>query len=300
MEGLLTPVSTAYKTSQEAPEEFLVEVKQTVSTPAPETNRSPDTPEGILEILRHQPDFESLSSILPHLNSSDGLFDIKSPSPIAAQLVNVLVAEIIPSYWSILKSQPSGINKKSKAAGKEHEKLLLLECLRSVTGLNAILGRIRALFQEEKETKTNKDAVGLSGKFSVLRYYVEVVQEILEPDWVVKKFHTNIQRTIANSSRQAALWQEFVALICGGKILSNAAEAVAIINESSNKIEDRYWIADGALYCSWLGRNFCRWMRLIPAGEAPTWKNYTSLVSKSLRLGHTGKSNSTLRISYAK
>lgn len=280
MDGLLTPVSTAYKTSPEAPEPFLVEVKPNTSTPTPAINGSPDTPENILEILRHQPDFETLSSILESLGDQTFSFNFKTPSPISAQFVNVLVADIIPSYWSILK--PQGL----KTGGRKHERLLLLNCLRSVTGLNAILARMKALIQEEKGSK--KD-VGAPRKSTALQDLVDAIQEILEQESFLYDVYEDIWQTSGNASKQAALWQEFLALIGGGKILSNSAEAVALINESSNILEDDHWIADGRLYCTWLGRNFFRWTKQIPEGDIAMWKSCSSLMSKSFRLGHTGK-----------
>lgn len=64
------------------------------------------SPEDALQLLRSEPDTDSLLSTLKRLSSVDGLqsgFDIHSPSPVGAQVVNTIVSSIVPTFWSALE-----------------------------------------------------------------------------------------------------------------------------------------------------------------------------------------------------
>jgi telomere length regulation protein len=77
-------------------------------------------PQTKLKALCSKPDYETLSKALRYLDPDASDFKIKLPGPKAAQLVNALVANIIPDYWSVLGggSTPS----KSKNAQKQSRK----------------------------------------------------------------------------------------------------------------------------------------------------------------------------------
>lgn len=155
MESLLTPVSVIYKKQEPKNEDALVEISTSspLIQPENETRQNPihiSSTEEALETLKNQPSFNDLKSVLDFFERETN-FSISSPSPLAAQLVHVLVSEVIPNYWSILH-ESSGKSKRNKHS---HILKLLLDSVRSITGINAILLNLKRLTQQSKETKKN-------------------------------------------------------------------------------------------------------------------------------------------------
>lgn len=163
MDGLLTPVSITYRKQEQTEEDALVEAS-TPSPPSAPQNDAPVRPSHIrttgdaLEILRNQPSFDDLCLSLAFFDE-DRTFRITTPGPVAAQLVRVLVSEVIPNYWSILYGDTNAL-KKNKGSRKSRELELLLSSVRSITGLNAILLGLKQLIQQSKESKKK-----IGGKF---------------------------------------------------------------------------------------------------------------------------------------
>src|SRR6185437_15272383 len=61
--------------------------------------------EEAIQVLKSEPDYENLVAVLQFLDSpkSSGIsFNIAEPSPHAAQIVRLLIAEIVPNYWVLL------------------------------------------------------------------------------------------------------------------------------------------------------------------------------------------------------
>jgi telomere length regulation protein len=139
MESFLTPVSTSYKSPGRPLENELVEVRKPLEVISKPTSKAA-TPAEALEILRNEPDYETLISTLRYLTKDNSDFNITSPSPLAAQLVHVIVANIVPNYWNVFQESHSGVKARKQGLSKTASDLeVLLFCLRSVTGLNAIL-----------------------------------------------------------------------------------------------------------------------------------------------------------------
>jgi len=284
MEGLLTPVSTSYKPSNYDGEDALTEVL----IPAKATPRAvvPDisTANEALEVLRGQPSFAEVLSVLQFVGrgmEGKSTFSIKHPSPATAQLVNVLVSETIPNYWSILNEKSSG----SKKHKFEHavERRLLISSLRSLPGLNAILARLKACIQEAKGGKATD---GLRNVSALLKYYLSVLESLLEGEFLVELLWNDIgPETLVG---RKVLWREISILIAGGRLTSIAAEASSFLNESSTHVEEALWIADSVLYCQWIGRNVASWVRHVSITSKDAWKSVSELLAKALRLGYPG------------
>jgi telomere length regulation protein len=285
MEGLLTPVSTSYKSSDQREEDFLVEVKKPQKAPSKPSFKT-STPTEALEILKNEPDHESLISTLWYLREESSDFNITSPSPLAAQLVHVLVSDIVPNYWNLLFDGKKS-NARKRAKSKSASELdLLLFCLRSVTGLNALLLSLKQLIQQSKETK---QAVGGPNIHDVLTILLQVLTELIKGDKTVGEISKSIWNPTVPLSNQNAIWNEFLSVVSSGKILGLAAEAEDVVNELSKKIGEKYWIADGGSYSSWLARNIMHWARTLPADSENEWKCCGDMLGKAFRLGHTGK-----------
>ncbi|KAE8442302.1 hypothetical protein EG329_003502 [Mollisiaceae sp. DMI_Dod_QoI] len=283
MESLLIPVSTSYRRQEQEPNDALVEVLKPVSN-APSHAA---TPAEALEILRSEPDYATLISTLKYLGQNADGFDITSPSPLAAQIVHTLVSDIIPSYWNILYEPRKVKSLESVGRGKykvSSELELLLSCLRSVTGLNAILLRLK---QQVQEAKASKKEIGGHNVQNTLAALLQVLQALLQGAKTASKFWAQICKTCDTAVKQKAVWNELLSAVGGGKILGMAAEVEDVINDLSKSLQERHWIGDGRQYGLWLAQNISYWTMTLSFESENGWSNCGELLSKSLRLGHS-------------
>lgn len=288
MDELLKPASIVRTTRKEAETDFLRESSaQEHSTgadtkPTPQHRKTPATPEDVLEILKHEPDYDSLISALTflsrHETDSNTFPIIRLPSPLSAQLVQVLVSEITPNYWTLLIEDVH----QTKNSGLR----LLLYCLSSITAVNAILVRLRALTQEAKSEATNKTKrPDISLNLGIL---LDLLSRVLHGDgWLLEAYRVATSGEDGPARSRPRL-HEIVATFGGGRIISLAAEAEEVAKASgSNKTVADIWPADPLQYTQWLGRNI---VKLVLADLAPEEAKFGSdLFAKALRLGHAGK-----------
>ena len=295
MEDLLTPVSTSYKTNgkEKEVEDALVEVPKP-EVPIAKLSFQACSPEGALEILKNEPDHDALIAALRYLVNNSH-FDITSPSPLAAPLVHVLVSDTVPNYWNALRGSQKDKNSKLGKSRKSSDLTLLLSCLQSITGLNAVLLSVKQHIQLSKESKKT---IGGPNMQDILTIYLQLLQTLLGGDDTLGKVWQSVWSTSDLLPRQRALWNEFLNLVGSGKILGIAAEAEDVIRTRSNKADgERYWIAEGSQYSKWLSDNLVHWIRSLHADSAENeWKSCSELFNKSLRLGHKGKYRSVILI----
>jgi telomere length regulation protein len=246
-------------------------------------HKTPASLEDALEIVRHQPDYESLISVLVFLSRHETPDShapaIKLPGPLSAQLVQVLVSDIVPNYWPLLTEDIH--------QGKNSGLKLLLYCLSSITGVNAILVRLRAFVQEAKSetaAKTKRPDISLS-----LGNLLDLLSRVLQGDgWVLEAWRLATSG-FAEPSRVRPRVQEIVATLGSGRIISMAAEAeeVAKANDPSKGVDDDIWPADSLKYTQWLGRNI---VKLVQSDLGPDETKLPSdLFAKALHLGHPGR-----------
>lgn len=292
MDDLLTPVSISYKPFGKFNEDAVVEMQK----PPEAISRvsfnaaAATTPEEVLDILRNEPDYDTLSSILRYLGDSNSDFNLSSPSPLAAQMVHTLVSHIIPNYWSVFQEPFHSRNSKGRTQShpeKEPELNSLLSCLRSVTALNSILFRLKELLQQLKGGKLIIERANFQDSLVVL---LDVLTALLDGENAIEMQWNNILNASGGPGKQKALWHELLGLVGGGKILGLAAEAEEAILKAGKKADQIYWIADGKLYSTWLGRNISHWTKHLPIDFEIGWRNCVELLSKSFRLGYTGMS----------
>jgi telomere length regulation protein len=284
MEDLLTPVSTAYKKSKAELDEILVEVQKPVQGLSG-SSLQPSTPEEALDVLRAEPDLEKLSATLKYLINdapSTSKFRITHPSPMAAQIINVLVSNILPTYWPVLKetsSSPSGTNSKNGP-----QRRLLLSCLRSISGLNAIMARLKALIQAARGANKNDSR---HNHVEALEDHLDVLDNLLRGETLISHLWKDLPfETVA---KQKALWHEVTTAVGGGKLLNGAAEATSLINDASAQIRETVWVANGVLYSRWIARNIIHWFHDIQKLPEGSWNPFPELFAKSTRLGYHGK-----------
>ncbi|KAK3904610.1 telomere length regulation protein-domain-containing protein [Staphylotrichum tortipilum] len=285
MDELLRPSSIVRTTKSEAEPGFLLELSTSAGNqhsikerqPKP-AHKTPTTPADALEILKTEPDYDSLISALAFLSRHEApgssLTSIKQPSPLSAQLVQVLVSEIVPNYWALLiedADQP-----------KTSALRLLLYCLSSITGVNAILVRLKALTAEAKSeaaAKARRPDIALG-----LGILLDLLCRLLQGDgWLLEAFRLATSGHDGPARARPRL-QEIVATFGGGRIVSLAAEADEIVkSDAPSKQAGDIWPADSLQYTQWLGRNTAK-LASDPSNDEA--KATSDLFAKALRLGH--------------
>jgi telomere length regulation protein len=248
---------------------------------------TPKSAEEALHILRNEPDYDSLVETLRLLRRGkfeQESFHITKPSPTGAQIVHVLVADIAPNYWTLFQEDAlDNLENRKKTSNLQ----LFLDCLRSLPGVNAVLLRLRALTQEAKSEKKDVKRPDL---VSNLRITLALLEEILQGADCIRRIWASSNVEAQGPSQRRLLAQECLALLGGGRIVSYAAEADAILNLVTDKkrSEGTSRILDGAEYSSWLGQNVVEWISQdISADDS---KLCSDLLARALRLGYAGKS----------
>lgn len=293
MDELLTPVSTTRR--KDAPLLFQ-EVSSTSgaikksSASAPVAARAvPRSAEEALEILRHEPGYDSLITTLRLLKQErfeHETFRIASPGPIGAQIVHVLVTEIAPNYWTLLREDAehqTGTARSSATRRSTTDLQLFLECVANLPGINAVLLRLRALAQEAKSEKKDIKRPDLVAN---LRITLDLLEAILDGTDRIQRLWKSATVEADGPAKRRALSQELLALLGSGRIVSYAAEAGEILRLTEDKKQSgsARWITGGAEYSRWLGRNVARWAANdISLDEA---KLRSELLARFLRLGY--------------
>ncbi|ETS87273.1 hypothetical protein PFICI_01101 [Pestalotiopsis fici W106-1] len=276
MEELLTPVGQVKRQTEDL---------LTISEPAKVTRASKSdfkgaSPEEALETLKHQPSYDELISVLGYLrqgSQGNHPFDIHQPSPEAAQIIHILVTEIVPNYWEVIK----------ESTGKEHKNpdlRLMLDCLLSVTGINAAITFIKALTQQ---AKNDPRGVKQSNAIVILCSLMDLASHLLEPKDRLQTVWQNLSPSMKNSGRARAIRQEFIFLMAGGRIVSLSAEAEVLLREAEAS-KQSFWTADSKAYVQWLGANLKTWIQSEQTDDSI--KLCAELLSKSLKLGHAALS----------
>ncbi|GAP87319.1 putative telomere length regulation protein [Rosellinia necatrix] len=276
MAELLVPVSQTYKKRNE-PDGLLSLSKKAEPVKAPRPVFEGASPEEALEALKQQPSYDTLLAVLSYLQTAGRdrhHLDIRTPGPLSAQVVHLLVTEIAPNYWTVLQepSDTAGIGQ-------------LLACLRSLPGINATLTYIRSLIREVKSQPT-----GLSNSHATfnLVYTLNLLASLLggeddgDSDGKVMCIWDHIA-SINEPARIRPLRQEFLSLFTSGKIVSLSSEAEYICRQSGQLMEP-LWIADNKQYINWLARNQVQWAK-SRASDAEL-KLCAELGARAMRLGH--------------
>ncbi|KAI0483175.1 telomere length regulation protein-domain-containing protein [Xylariaceae sp. FL0804] len=275
MADFLTPVSQTYRN---APQDG-----QSLNRPRPAepaANPRPEfkgrSPEEALEVLKSQPSYDALVSVLKYLKKGANhtqAFNIRTPSPQSAQIIHMLVTEIVPNYWTVLRDSAHDPN----GGGFE----LLLASLRSLTGVNAVLACMRVLIREARGDKT-----GLKKSHAVfsLSFVLELLSRLLETDQSIRGMWSSIS-SLHEPALLRPMRQEFLSMLSSGKVISVSAEAEDVCRQG-DKLDGRVWTADGKLYVDWLGRNLVDWAGAGTGDE--DIKLCAEITARAMRLGHPG------------
>ena len=283
MEELLTPLKTSTHTGSGHTENNLVAIDSGQEKPPNQVYivRSPDD---ALNALQSKPDFDLLKKVLQYLDPTvveGDAFNIKIPGPKTAQIIFVLVADIVPDFWKLLGSNATSVHRK-----QEH---LLLRCLSSVSGIGAITGRLR-MFLDIKDNAHRDGSSSINNKAQVLEDLLEVLERLLRGDSFLFNIWIDVHSLPLKSPQRTLLWKDFIATLAGGKLLSYAAEADHAVNESSPDAREGSWLGDGCQYSSWLGKNLAYMLMKFKGERGEDWKSLAQLFSRALSLGYTGES----------
>ncbi|KAF4965053.1 hypothetical protein FSARC_7087 [Fusarium sarcochroum] len=283
MDDLLTPVNTTYLKSRKDPEPLFTEVKATSTYEEPKKISTISTSDEAIDVLKNQPDYDSLIAVLQFLRSnkpaSDG-FSFSTPSPKSASIVHLLVSEIAPNYWTLLiEGAVDDDSQHTASLPKDAE--LFLSCLRSLTGLNAVITQIRALIQESRLGGKEEKRTDLSLNTGIL---LSVLAAILGSDGSIPALWSTSTKGISNTALQRVQSQKLGSILTNGQIVSTSAEALEVIG-SDRARTDTQWVADGLQYSKWFGNSLVSWVKASPERDAMTFSS--ELFQKSLSLHHS-------------
>ncbi|GKT98265.1 dna replication checkpoint protein tel2 [Fusarium langsethiae] len=283
MDDLLTPVSTTYLKPRKETEPLFTEVKPSSPQPEPRKITAISTADDAVDVLKNQPDYDSLVSVLQFLTStkpSSDSFSLSTPSPKSTLIVHLLVSEIASNYWTLLlEGSFDGVSQSATVLPRDAE--LFIACIQSLTGLNAVIAQIRTLLQESRIGGKEEKRADLSLNANIL---LSVLSAILDGHGAVSAIWSASTKGIPNPALQRVQSQKLGSILTNGQIVSTSAEALEIIGRDRERDETK-WIADGLQYSKWMGNSIVLWVRSSPEADAMTFAS--ELFQKSLSLHHS-------------
>ncbi|KAM0503742.1 hypothetical protein ACHAP8_002983 [Fusarium lateritium] len=283
MDDLLTPVSTTYLKPRKETEPLFTEVKTPSPQPEPRKTTTISTADDAVDVLKNQPDYDSLISVLQFLIStkpSSDNFSLSTPSPKSALIIHLLVSEIAPNYWTLLlEGSFDGVVQAATTLPRDAE--LFVACIQSLTGLNAVITQIRTLIQESRMGGKEEKKTDLSLNGNVL---LSVLSAVLDGHGAISAIWSASTKGIPNPALQRVQSQKLSSILTNGQIVSTSAEALEIIGRDRERDETK-WIADGLQYSKWMGNSIVSWVRSSPEEGAMTFAS--ELFQRSLSLHHS-------------
>ncbi|KAI7771310.1 hypothetical protein LZL87_010236 [Fusarium oxysporum] len=283
MDDLLTPVSTAYLKPRNEPEPLFTEVKPASTQKKPASISDKSTADEIIDALKSQPDYDTLISVLNFLNnpkSASSNFSFSTPSPKSASIIHLLVSEIASNYWTLLLEG----NFEDDTNGKTElprDADLFLGCLRSLTGLNAVITQLRVLIQESRLGGKEEKRVDLSINIGIL---LSILSSIIGSARSISTIWSSSTKGISNAALQRVQCQKLASVLTNGQIVSIAAEALEVMGR--DQVDDGvHWIADGLQYSRWVGNAIVSWVHSSPEPDGMAFA--CELFQKSLSLHHS-------------
>lgn len=239
-------------------------------------NAPPTLSDDAREILKCQPGLEDIEAVLAYIQYGiDGQhdFNIKLTGPKSSQLVLVLVTTTIPDLWPNLSLSELG------GAAKRMRKTLL-QALFSVTGLEALLERIR--FHTRPSANNNRQALGT---------YIDFLSNLLEGSEIVLNFLSDAIALYEKKVQRRLFWQSIVSLLAGSKVLSSTASILNTVAETGSTLHVPNWLMNGEDYSKWLARNVVKASIELASKETRAWSNLSQFLKRSLSLGYKGMSD---------
>ncbi|OJD29437.1 telomere length regulation protein [Diplodia corticola] len=269
MDDLLTAVGTTRLKPT-------VALEQSPTTPDPAEDLGAtgvSSPDQALAALRDQPDAQKLHRVLSYLKVTArnlGDFNIRVPGPLSAQIISTLVNDTIPNYWDVWPATFSS----------EDDKGILIECLKSVSGLGAIVARLKGLVQDfhQKQRQSGGNSDSAEQQIKVLS---DTLANLLQESVILDLWRVIQDFTNAPTQRQI-LWRELVSLLAAGRIVSVAAQATDLLKSTTSAQSDP-WYASGSNFALWIGRSTALF---VSNATDSTGSDGALLLGKSLTLGY--------------
>ncbi|KAK1068615.1 telomere binding protein [Friedmanniomyces endolithicus] len=192
--------------------------------------------EDALRILRSQPGTEILLATLRKLASPNAFpaFQLAAPGTLQAQIVNSIVNHIVPAFWPILH---------------EDEKVLVVRCLRNITGMNALLAKLH--------TVSGSTITGDRAEFAEQRdIFISVTNKVFSGNKFLPNLLADLNRAVTDKTRRNLAQKELISLLGSGKVISSIAQAedaARDANQGGRQSASR--LAVGSEYNKWLGCN---------------------------------------------
>ncbi|KAK4629350.1 DNA replication checkpoint protein tel2 [Fulvia fulva] len=231
----------------------------------PQHPGSINSPRHCLQALRSQPAAHDLIGILGRILKHDGDFDIRAPGPLQAQIINTLVSSIVPTFCSPLQKSDTS---------------LLVRCLRSVAGSNALVARLRFLLDSSEKSKPS------DGSASELEALLLLARELFVGDDFALTIWTGLTEALTDDRKRHMACKDFIGLMASGKLTATIARAEDTLStkDASRKIKPSPWLTRGAEYAAWLGRNVDA---LCAGGDEQRSTAASQLLSRAFGLGYS-------------
>ncbi|KYK56858.1 hypothetical protein DCS_03864 [Drechmeria coniospora] len=274
MDELLTPVSTTYLRSKRETKSLLSEENSSDKIQDEKAIPNVSSADAALEVLKNQPGYDGLTATLRYLTKDDSpsSFQLQVPSPKSAAIIQVLVTEIVPNYWTLLQEG-------SADDGEPADLDLLLQCLRTVTGLNAVMAHIKAVIREATISGQRTKQIGLDVNLEI---FLHLLTALLDGEDSLRTIWVASTSGLSGATQTKVQSQNLVSFITTGKVVSLAAEALDI---ASKKIPSgTLWIADGIEFSGWVGRNIVSWSSMQPNEEEVSF--ISKVFHRSMSLGY--------------
>jgi telomere length regulation protein len=281
MEELLTPVTTTYLKPKKDEAPLLTEVipHEKVETVAEAGDIA--SVDDAVAALRNQPSYDSLLSVLRYLtddHTRPGAFQLHAPSPQSAAIIQVLIAEIAPNYWTLLAEGSADDGNEPQG----HDRELFVQCLRSVTGINSILTNIKTLTQEFKAGGNNVKRPDIPLNLGI---YLNLLAAVLHGNMSISVITDNSTANLASDIQSKVQSQNLLSLLTNGKIISVAAEARATTGQGAQ--DGAAWVADALEYSRWVGENIVHVAQTNPSDTSLIF--CSKLFRRAMSLGYSGK-----------
>jgi hypothetical protein len=210
--------------------------------------------EASVQVLTSQPSEEKLVQVLRQFQISSS-----SPTSSVASVIFALVNTTLPELWRSLHA--------NIAVSKETVRLII-ECLSSVAGVNALLMRLDQLQAQRQQTSTTLEPL--------LEDVLQVLSLILEGE----RFNPVevIELCRRDNAKGKMMFNEYVALVGGSKILNIVSKAAVDLDTAQN-----FWIVDGKRYSKWFGERIG--LSIIRPSDGP---EVAVLIGKALSIGYPG------------
>ena len=282
MDDLLSPVKTTKTQSKhlESKKILTVEANKASTIPLVEELRSP---EQAIIILQSRPSLKALVNVLRWLHGSTSNradFNIHCPSPKAAQIIHLLVNDVLPSYWSSLR--------------REAKDLLVLT-LSNLAGISAIVTRMRFL-SDCNNDHGEQGLIKEDEKARFLEDLLSVLDATLKRDSFILFLWTNLAAIYPDSMHRWISWKEVVALLASGRLLSTASQADDVVAKTASTTRQRSWLADGSRYSSWIGRNLGYLLVSSEKTDGDRRKAWVHMLQRALTMGHPGEKLSRCKV----